>query len=265
MTDCLLLKDDMQFHLLVFDCHDIPYCVTWFWCNSDSFLRLTAFCSRMTCNFFISIWLRDIPHCITWFWCNSYGFIRLSDKNDVRFFLSAFDCQEPPPPTNGGKVCQTWQHGSFCSVSCFPSYQFVELPPPFYTCGKLGFWDPPRGNPFRFPPCTCKSCNLKRNEAYGLFFSHSIFSDVLLIHWITKCVMEWCLESVFNVFGQYSVINSLNNWIWNGMWPRLCFFLSPFTVMCLINKVLLIHWIMNYLLLTLATTKFYKKKKKGST
>nr|KAG5713679.1 hypothetical protein BaRGS_024727 [Batillaria attramentaria] len=68
--------------------------------------------------------------------------------------VKPFSCVEPPAPVNGGKVCQTWLHGSFCSIKCLPAFEFVELPPPFYTCGKLGFWDPPRGNPFRFPPCT---------------------------------------------------------------------------------------------------------------
>ncbi|KAK6170352.1 hypothetical protein SNE40_018764 [Patella caerulea] len=69
--------------------------------------------------------------------------------------VKPFDCIRPPAPVLGLAACNGWTHGQYCVVSCIDPvhYDFVEFPPPFYRCGKEGFWDPPRGNPFRFPPC----------------------------------------------------------------------------------------------------------------
>ncbi|XP_048248139.1 uncharacterized protein LOC124151774 isoform X1 [Haliotis rufescens] len=76
-----------------------------------------------------------------------------SAECEFDIIVKPFDCIEPPAPLNGGKACRAWQHGHYCSIACFPNYEFVEFPPPFYRCGNEGFWDPPRGSPFLFPSC----------------------------------------------------------------------------------------------------------------
>ncbi|XP_041364224.1 uncharacterized protein LOC121379643 [Gigantopelta aegis] len=73
---------------------------------------------------------------------------------DFGIIIKPQDCAEPPAPVLGGKVCSAWTHGHYCSVACPDNYDFAEFPPPFYRCGLEGFWDPPRGNPFRFPACS---------------------------------------------------------------------------------------------------------------
>ncbi|KAL8565044.1 hypothetical protein ACOMHN_003420 [Nucella lapillus] len=68
--------------------------------------------------------------------------------------VKPFDCVEPAAPKHGAKVCQTWLHGSFCTLQCLPSYFHEELPPTFYVCGQLGSWDPPLRDPGHFPACS---------------------------------------------------------------------------------------------------------------
>lgn len=125
--------------------------------------------------------------------------------------FTAFYCVEPPPPINGGKICQSWLHGIFCTVSCWPSYAFVELPPPFYSCGKLGFWDPPRGNPFRFPACSRKHTLLFHFNI--LIFSHSLgFFNISL--YISFQFASYTVGSPYISFKLYSIHISLYMYVY---------------------------------------------------
>ncbi|XP_052070613.1 uncharacterized protein LOC127709241 isoform X2 [Mytilus californianus] len=70
-------------------------------------------------------------------------------------YVIPFNCSLPPPPSNVILTCSSWSEGLQCSVKCQdPRIQsFVEEVPPFYKCGREGFWDPPRGEEFNFPIC----------------------------------------------------------------------------------------------------------------
>lgn len=61
----------------------------------------------------------------------------------------------PVPSSNVIMTCSNWSDGIYCTIRCKDPvmHKFVEEIPPFYKCGREGFWDPPRGEEFTFPTC----------------------------------------------------------------------------------------------------------------
>ncbi|KAL3876990.1 hypothetical protein ACJMK2_034757 [Sinanodonta woodiana] len=74
-----------------------------------------------------------------------------------RVYVTPKHCEMPSGPLNGVKDCGDWSQGQYCRIKCLGNNDFTEPTALLYNCGKEGFWDPPRGRVFRFPPCSAVS------------------------------------------------------------------------------------------------------------
>ncbi|KAK3593640.1 hypothetical protein CHS0354_025531 [Potamilus streckersoni] len=73
---------------------------------------------------------------------------------NFRVYVTPRYCEIPSPPLNGASDCGYWSQGQYCRIKCLGNNDFTESTALLYKCGKEGFWDPPRGRVFRFPPCS---------------------------------------------------------------------------------------------------------------
>ncbi|XP_070544274.1 uncharacterized protein [Ptychodera flava] len=86
--------------------------------------------------------------------CVAYDASENSATCSFKIYVTPFDCEDPVPPIEGSKTCDTWQYGIFCTIGCKVGKVFTVLPAPYYTCGHEGVWDPNAPDePFVFPGC----------------------------------------------------------------------------------------------------------------